>query len=160
MNSELLLPEETETSSKAANFVLNLTENGLPRFRFDGLMGAVGMAGKESIGGHLHLTNFRLVFSSHSFNRFNGTFSVFLPSIEKMENKSSLLVKKLEVTTPSYVYEFVVWGIPELVKAIDSARNALSSSQVARIREAAQSAPEKCGDGLQVFPPLMDWLSK
>lgn len=159
MDAKLLLPDETEILSKGANFVLNLNENGLPRFRFDGMMGAVGMAGKESIGGHLHLTNFRLVFASHSINRFNGTFSIFLPTIENMEDKSSFVVKKLVVTSPSYAYEFVVWGIPKLVEAINGARNALSSTQIAQMRTAAEAAPEKCGDGLKVFPPLMDLFS-
>ena len=160
MDANLLLADETEIMSKGANFVLNLQENGLPRFRFDGMMGAVGMAGKESIGGHLYLTNFRLVFASHKINRFTGTFSIFLPSIEKMEDKSSFIVKKLEVVTPSYAYEFIVWGIPALVEAVNKAKGALSSTQFARVQQLAQSSPEKCGDGLKVFPPLMELLSR
>ena len=160
MDASLLLPDESEIISKGANFVLSLADNGLPRFRYDGMMGVVGMAGKESIGGHLHLTNFRLVFASHSVNRFTGTFSIFLPTIESMEDKSSFIVKKLVVTAPSYAYEFVIWGIPKLIEAANTARNALSATQIAQMQAAAQASPEKCGDGLKVFPPLMDLFSK
>jgi len=155
-----LLEGESVIETKGANFVLRLDDHGLPRFRFDGAMGAVGMAGQEAIGGKLYLSNFRLFFDSHSINRFNGSFSIFLPTIVETKDSSRFVTKKLEVTTPSYVFEFVVWGIPKLMESISAAREALSPSQVEALREAAQNAPELCGDGLKIFPPLMDLLSR
>lgn len=160
MKTEMLLAGESELTSKGANFVLNLNENGLPRFRYDGLMGAVGMTGKEAIGGKLFLTNFRVYFQSHNVNRFNGAFSIFLPSIETMKDVSAFLTKKLEIVTPSYNFEFVVWGIPQFMAQIKAARDALSPSQQEELQSAAQASPEKCGDGLKVFPPLMDLFSR
>lgn len=155
-----LLAEERVLMDKGANFVLRLTEHGLPRFRFDGAMGAVGMAGQEAIGGKLYLTNYRLFFQSHSINRFNGTFSMFLPAITELKDNSRFVTKKLAVTTESYVFEFVVWGIPSLIAAIESARAALSLEQIEALQAALQAAPEKYGDGLKVFPLLMDLFTR
>lgn len=143
MKAEMLLPGESEITSKGANFVLKLDEHGLPRFRYDGAMGAVGMAGKEAIGGHLHVTNFRVFFQSHSVNRFKGSFSIFLPSIEDMKDASAFLTKKMEIVTPSYNFEFVVWGIPQLMAQIKAARGALSPEQQTQAQAAAQAEPGK-----------------
>lgn len=101
MMDEYLFEGEHVLETKPANFVLSLTEHGLPRFRFDGAMGAVGMAGKEAIGGKIYLTNYRLFFKSHSINRFNGAFSIFLPTIEEIRDTSRFLAKKMEVVMPS-----------------------------------------------------------
>ena len=157
---EYLFEGEHILETKPANFVLSLTEHGLPRFRFDGAMGAVGMTGKEAIGGKLYLTNYRLFFQSHSINRFNGAFSIFLPTIEETRDISRFLAKKMEVMTPSYQYEFVVWGIPKLMAAITEARTGFTPAQIEVLQTVAQNQPEKGGDGLKVFPPLMDLFSQ
>lgn len=157
---EYLLSGESIIETKGANFLLRLDEHGLPRFRFDGAMGMVGMTDQEAIGGKLYLTNFRLFFQSHSINRFNGAFSIFLPAIIETKDNSRFVAKKMEVVTPSYAFEFVVWGIPKLMQAVASARGALSPTQTEVLREVAQKSPEKCGDGLKIFPPLMDLLSR
>lgn len=157
---QYLFAGESIIETKSANFVLRLDEHGLPRFRFDGAMGLVGMVGQEAIGGKLYLTNFRLFFQSHSVNRFNGAFSIFLPSIVETKNTSRFVTKKMEVATPSYRFEFVVWGIPALMAATASARGALTPAELETLEVAVRTAPEKCGDGLKVFPPLMDLFSR
>lgn len=64
-----LLPGEYLIMSKFANMVVSVQDSGLSRFAFDDYMGLVGMKGKEAIGGKAHLTNYRIIFKSHFFNR-------------------------------------------------------------------------------------------
>ena len=155
-----LFDGETILQAKAAKFALHLDEQGLPRLRSDQATGAVGMAGKESIGGTIFLTKYRLFFQSHGDNRFNGTFSIFLPAIVDVKDKSRLLSRKMEVETPDYTFEFTGWEIPKLVVSTAESRAALTSEQADVLYAAAQATPTKCGDGLKIFPPLMNLFSR
>ena len=156
LNTNDLLANEILLMSKGANTIIKPDEHGLSRFAFDGLMPLVGMQGKEAIGGHLHLTNYRLVFESHAINRLTGKFSIFLPTIQDIRNASGLLVKKIEVNTRLQKYEFVVWGIPALLAAIVLAKDSLMPESILSLRSAAVADYKKCGDGLQVFQALED----
>lgn len=146
--------------ANAAKFVLHLDEQGLPRLRFDQATGAAGMAGKESIGGTIFLTKYRLFFQSHGASRFNGTFSIFLPAIVDVKDTSRFLTKKMDVETSDYTFEFTGWEIPKLTAALTESRAALTPDLSDALLAAAQATPTKCGDGLKVFPPLMNLLSK
>lgn len=50
-----LLPAEVLWVTRNANAVVDVREAGLVRFRFDGLMGAVGMRGQEAVSLRLAL---------------------------------------------------------------------------------------------------------
>jgi hypothetical protein len=153
---EYLLPGESVIATKGANFLLSLEKYGLSRFGEDLGTKLLGLHGQESLGGHLYLTNFRLFFRTHKLNRFTGTLSIFLPAIIETKNNSGLIKKIMEVITSDYTFEFIVWGIPKLVTDITSARDAITPAQSAALRIAVQNSPEKCGDGLKVFPPEMN----
>jgi len=129
-----LLPGEYVIKARAANFIISLNNYGLSRLGFDRNMWIIGMDGKEAIGGKLHLTNYRLIFKSHALNRVTGKFSIFLPTIQELNNRSSVVVKKVEVVTPTQSYEFVVWGIPSFIEAITSARNRLTQKEIEFLR--------------------------
>lgn len=161
---EYLFSGECVIETKGANFLLSLDDYGLPRF---GLLGVdtqmllTGLPEKhESIGGWLYLTNFRLFFKSHRINRFKGTFSIYLPNIIEAKDISQPLTvsKVMQVITRNHNFEFVVWKIPKLITAIVHARAALTPAQHEALRMAVRNAPEKCGDGLKVSPPVMDLL--
>lgn len=162
MMDEYLFSNESVIETKGANFVLYLDEYGLPKFGLFGLDAQLLLTGlpekTESIGGHLFLTNFRLFFQSHHFNRFKGTFSIFLPSIVEARNVSQPLTlsKVMQVVTRNYKFEFVVWKIPKLIAAINAARDSVSPVQIEELRKAVRSSPEKCGDGFNVNPTVMD----
>jgi hypothetical protein len=146
-----LLAGETVILSKNANAIISVDENGLSRFAFDQLMWTVGMQGKEAIGGRLHLTNFRLIFKSHAINRLTGKFSILLPTIQEVKDVSRFLTKKIEIVTRTQHFEFVVWGIPELIAAITAAKTKLTAEQIQSLRANAAADYQKLGDGLQVF---------
>jgi len=82
-----LLPDEDILISKAANACFSKI---------------------EYIGGKLYLTNYRLIFKSHKFNRLRGKFSIFLSTIEGMRDDSFLCIKKLSVVTKLKKFEFIV----------------------------------------------------
>lgn len=161
---EYLFQNENNIETKGANFVLYLDEHGLPRFGLFGLDAQMLLTGlpekTESIGGHLYLTNFRLFFLSHSFNRFKGTFSIFLPNIVEAKDVSQpwTLSKMMQVITRNQTFEFVVWKIPKLITAINAARDSLSPAHTEELRNAVHDSPEKCGDGFKISPPVMDLL--
>jgi len=145
-----LLPDETVLLSKKANALIKPDEHGLSRFAFDHLMGTVGMAGQEAIGGHLYLTSYRLLFKAHAVNRLRGEFSIFLPTIQQVRNASSGIARKAEIVTGTQRYTYVVWGVPAVIAAIDRARTALDPAAVARMTSLAVEHPEALGDGLEV----------
>ena len=145
-----LLPGETVLLSKPANAIIRIDEHGLSRFVLDHLMWTVGMQGREAIGGKLHLTNYRLLFKAHAANRLTGKFSVFLPTIEAVRDTSAGIVKKILVVTSAQSFEFVVWGIPKVLAAVEAARADFGPAQIETLKAAAIVDYEKCGDGLQI----------
>ncbi|MGI8788314.1 MAG: hypothetical protein ACR2HG_11195 [Pyrinomonadaceae bacterium] len=161
---EYLFSGESVIEKKSANFLLGLDEHGLPRFGLFGLDAQMLLTGlpekSESIGGHLFLTNFRLFFLSHRFNRFKGTFSIFLPNINEAKHVSQPLTlsKIMQIVTRNHKFEFVVWKIPKLIAAINAARDSVLPANIEELQNAVHEAPEKCGDGFKISPPVMNSL--
>ena len=149
-----LLSDEKITLSKNANVVIKLTDYGLSKFAFDKYMWAVGMKGKESIGGMIHLTNYRLIFKSHNINRLKGKFSIFLHTINTIRDTSFLITKKVSVGTKLSEFSFVIWGIPAFIKEVESARNKLTENDLMRLQNEILTNYEKCGEGLVIFGGL------
>jgi hypothetical protein len=137
-----LLPGERVIVSKPANAVIRLEEYGLSRFPADQLMWAIGFAGKEAIGGKLHLTNFRLLFKSHRVNRVTGAFSIYLPTSTTLHDHSRWLVKKLGLGTRAQTFEFVVWGVPAFMARIQQQAAQITAEQA---RELAVCAAQESG---------------
>ncbi len=137
---------ERVLASKNANAVVTLREHGLDAIPdTERAMAWAGFAGKEAVGGRLHLTNWRLVFRSHPFNRVKGQMSIVLPTIVEVTDASRFLSKKLRVTTRSTEHEFVVWGVPTLIRAIEQAR---AEADGAAIQAAVHADPSSLGSGL------------
>ncbi|MEU9135237.1 hypothetical protein AB0D33_04550 [Streptomyces sp. NPDC048404] len=149
LNSADLLPGEGIILRKNANAVIDVRQAGLSRFAFDDLMWLVGMRNKEAIGGRLYLTNYRLVFTSHRFNRVRGTFSVFLPCIEEVRDSSIAATRQLTVHTGTQDFTFVVWGIPRLIETVDQCRAEFDDAYVADLAELALAEPWKLGVGFR-----------
>jgi hypothetical protein len=139
MANPSLFNGERQILTKAANAIVRPDEHGLTRFFADQLMGVVGMQGREAIGGHLHLTSYRLLFVAHAVNRLTGSFSIFLPTIREVADTSRFITKKITVSTQTQQYDFVVWGIPALLAAIETARAAATPADRAAMREALAS---------------------
>ncbi|WP_055695651.1 hypothetical protein [Streptomyces prasinopilosus] len=144
-----LFPGEQHVLRKNANAVIGVREAGLSRLPFDGLRGAVGMRGKEAIGGRLHLTNLRLVFRSHAVNRVRGTFSVFLPCVEEVRNTSSGITRRVTVSTAGQDFTFVVWGVPRLIDTVDRYRAGFDDAHLPEVAAHILAEPWKVGDGLR-----------
>lgn len=137
--------------SKGANAVIKINDYGLKRLPFDQLMPLVGFKGKEAIGGKLHVTNYRLIFKSHSINRLKGTFSIFLSTIQDVRDTSQFIAKKMAVATQTQTFEFVIWGIPALMTEINNARDRLTDEQKDSIKSIAIADHVKVGEGLELF---------
>lgn len=115
---------------KGASYVIERADHGLEPLRF-GLLGvgiepalkAVGMGGKESIGGHLVLTPAVLWFRPHRFNRVRPELGIPLEEITEIADVSRGISRQVEVVMRSGVrLRFVVWGIPRLIRAVESAQ--------------------------------------
>lgn len=132
-----LLPGEAVLLTKKANAVLTPADYGMDPIANGRWMKAVGMSGKEAIGGHLHVTNYRLLFRAHALNRFHGTFSIFLPTIREVLNTSSGVTRRIEIVTGKQRCTYVVWGVPAVIAAIERARSALDPAAVEQLARLA-----------------------
>jgi hypothetical protein len=145
-----LLPGETLVASNRANALVLPTDYGLSRFPFDQYMGLIGMKGSEAVGGSLYLTSMRLIFQSHSINRLKGRFSIFFPSISAATDVSHLITRKVRIDTASQSYEFIMWGIPAFLSALESQRATFASPNIDQLMQEIAACPDAVGDGLEV----------
>ncbi|MET8860368.1 hypothetical protein [Streptomyces sp. NPDC004579] len=150
LKSEDLLPGEGIILRKNANAVIDVRQAGLSRFAFDDLMWLVGMRNKEAIGGRLYVTNYRLVFISHRFNRVRGTFSIFLPCIDEVRDSSFAATRQITVHTGTQDFTFVIWGIPRLLDTVDECRAEFDDAYVADLAAMALAEPWKLGGGFRI----------
>jgi hypothetical protein len=154
INLTELLSGESVIISKLANSVIELKEYELKRLPYDQLMALSGFKGKEAIGGQLYLTNYRLIFKSHSLNRLRGKFSIFLPTIQETKNNSSFLSKKLEVVTQTQRFEFVVWGVPELITKIKDSTKNITSQDKEYLGTVVSSDYDNLDEGFKTFKTM------
>lgn len=145
-----LLPGERPLKTKFANMVVSVKESGLSRFAFDDYMGLVGMKGKEAIGGKAHLTNYRIIFKSHFFNRVRGSHSIFLPNVLDV----SATLNKLVVETTVQRFEFVMWLKTSFIDAVKETKTQIDHRGLAQLKEAVLSNPKVIGTGLQKWVSL------
>ena len=134
-----LLPGEQLLESKFANAIIRPADYDLSRFFADDLLWTVGMKNKEAIGGQLHLTTYRLLFRSHPANRLTGEFELFLPVIVSVRDTSFLWTRKCAVDTDTTHQEFIIWGIPRFLKAIEAARAMLTVDSLGTIQAAVRA---------------------
>src|SRR6476660_1545189 len=138
LTDEDLLPGEHLIATKFANMVISVQENGLERFQYDLLLPLVGMEGKEAIGGKVHLTNYRLIFKSHFFNRVRGKSSIFLPNVTQV----SATLNNLLVDTPGRRFDFVMWSKQSFIDACNAQIQQLDEQRIEALRQAIMERPE------------------
>ena len=148
LDQSRLLAGEELLLSKKVNFVISVSDYGLSRFVADDLMWIAGLQGKEAIGGKLYLTNYRVIFISHSINRVSGSIEIFLPAITKAYNSSRGLTKSITLDTELADLKFIVWGIPKLLEQINSAASASLSPEDNQLSELLNSVESKPANGL------------
>lgn len=140
-----LLPGEQHVMTKSANMIISVKESGLSRFAFDDYMGLIGMKGKESIGGKAHLTNYRIIFKSHFFNRVRGKHSIFLPNLTHV----SATLNNLILESATQHFEFVMWMKKPFINAINHQRAGCNQGGINNLKNAIISNPEAIGRGLK-----------
>lgn len=144
-----LLPGEELIASRSANLVVEPKKFGLQKFAYDEFLWIAGMKNKESLGGALYLTNYRLLFKSHRLNRIRGKTSIFLPTIVELENSSFFFVRKMTVSTPSTITDIVVGDVDQLIEGTWVAKHALLPEDVEDLKELVVAHPQLAGDGLE-----------
>jgi hypothetical protein len=87
---------------------------------------------REALGGKLFLTNYRLVFESHSLNSIICKVSFPLHTITGLRDMSWSILKKMAVDTAAGSAIFVVWGVRQF---INTAQETMNSVDDARLRE-------------------------
>jgi hypothetical protein len=140
-----LLSNETVIIEKMAGAFIKLKDYNLRSLSY------LNWGGTEKIGGRLHLTNYRLIFASNAINRVVGKFSILLPTIQQIKNTSFLTDRRIEIHTQAQIFEFQVWGIPELIARITSTRDSIDAKEnEALVAKITQEYPKLGGD-LKVF---------
>jgi len=145
----VLLPGERILLTRPANLVVKPKDFGLEDFAFGDLLWAVGMKDKESLGGAIHLTNYRILFKSHRYNRLRGMISIFLPTIQQLENRTVLIFGKLVVTTMSTRVELVLSDVDGVMRGIVLAKDEIDEVTLTGLKNHVIRYPDRCSDGLQ-----------
>lgn len=143
-----LLPGERLLASSLGNLIVDPARFGLRPFVFGDLGFLLGMKGKEVVGGALHLTNLRLLFKSHRLNRLHGAVSLFLPSIEAVEERRLLVIQRLRLRTESMQLEFNLLDAGGLRAQVERARTDFGAEE-----QAALAALQQQLDGLDTLKP-------
>lgn len=152
--ADMLLPGEQILVTKLANLVVEPKNFGLQDFAFGDFLAAVGMNDKESIGGAIHLTNYRIVFKSHRFNRIRGITSIFLPTIGQLDNRTVFIFRKLAVSTVTAELEFVIADVDSVIEKITHAREQFDPLTLRQLKGFVAEHPEKCGDRLETWDAI------
>lgn len=146
---ELLLPGERVCNSWLANLVIDPNDYGLNHLSVGKHFWILGMKKKESIGGRLHLTNRRILFRAHRFNRVVGHTSVFLPTLRQIKDHSYGLVRQVRISTSYTSLDFVVTSPRELAETIGISTSPLTQTDAVRLRADVVAFPERCTGGMR-----------
>lgn len=130
-----LLDGERVVGRWKSNAVVIPGDCGLSDFGVGDLLPLVGMAGREAIGGHLHVTNMRVAFKAHALNRLRGVLSVPLPSITSCERFRRGVSFGVQVHTAMSSYEFVNWSQGAVLRAVETARRAVGPAELRTLEE-------------------------
>ena len=103
-----LFAGEAVKMSKGAGFLISLDDWGLSPIVGKQTSRINGIEGKESIGGVLHVTNYRLIFNSHPLNRVCGRFSILLPTIKDIQANRRGIMRQMDVVTAIQTFVFRV----------------------------------------------------
>lgn len=141
MEIELIEGERLVASVKA-NLVIRPADYGLGRFAADQLLWAVGMQGKESIGGKAHVTDCRVAFVAHRFNRLKGTLSIPVTEIESVIPYWRGPAVGVDIMAGGVAHNLITWSRRRLVDAIRESRSAGAGASVTtdelRVNKVAQ----------------------
>jgi hypothetical protein len=143
-----LLPGERVLDSRLANLVVKPADFGLGQFAFGDLLFLAGLRDREIIGGALHLTNLRLLFKAHRFNRLHGKVSIFLPSITALQPTSRWPFRRLAVATRLSRVEFVLSERDSVLATIEQARRDYGAAEEALLAPARSALP-----GIEALAP-------
>lgn len=165
-----LLPGESIGLTTKANAIVVPSEYGLSRFATDHLLGVVGMANRESIGGHLHVTNMRLAFEAHAFNRLKGVLSVPIPAITAAAKYRSGLAVGVEIETAAARLQFVSWSAERVLATLAKARREFGANEQAvlasvgraiedmRVRPNVEAANILATVGIELSGGMPSWV--
>jgi len=132
-----LWPGEEQRLHCKANAVIIPQQHGLSDFVANQLLPLVGLAGQESIGGHLDVTDLRVLFTAHRFNRMRGTLSTPLDAIVNARSWRSGLAVGVEIETSIATQRYITWSGRKILAAIDDARARLTPDRLARLAAAS-----------------------
>jgi hypothetical protein len=114
--------------------------------------GTRNWGGTELILGTLHLTNYRLVFCTNTWQRVEGNFSIFLSTILEVKNTSFFLGRSMEVHTDSHVVKIGFTrftGIPAFIARIVSTRDSIDAESRNQLLVRMTEEYPKLGEGLR-----------
>ncbi len=100
-----------------------------------------GIKGIEAVGGTLHLTTWRLVFTAARANRFTGSFSVALADLSGVENLSRGIKRAVAIGAGERRWQFGMVPVGRFIAAVEAQRAALDDPERQRSARALARAP-------------------
>lgn len=165
-----LLPGESIGLTSKANAIVVPSDYGLSRFATDHLLGVVGMANREAIGGHLYVTNVRVAFEAHAFNRLKGVLSVPIPAVTAATKYRSGLAVGVEIETAAARLQFVNWSGERVLATLAKARREFGANEQAvlasvgraiedmRVRPNVEAANILTKVGIELLGGMPSWV--
>jgi hypothetical protein len=143
LDSDELLPGERLLDSRLANLVVKPADFGIGEASLGDLYFLAGMRGREIVGGALHLTNLRLLFKAHRWNRLRGRLSVFLPQIEGCEPRARWPYRRLALQACGLELELAAIDRDGLLALIEAARSDFGPEERGALERLQQQVRER-----------------
>jgi hypothetical protein len=147
-----LLPGETILYEKAVVAKVNINRDCLMPYASGQLWWLLAMSGQASMEGEVYLTNYRLIFKSNDVSNLMGKFSIFLPTIDRIDDSSSAINSAISIYTGDSVkYDFITWGgVSKFIDLVKENKKAITPARLDYIKKLTISNMVVVGDGLKV----------
>lgn len=141
-----LLPNERIILSQPARLLLGMdqaAQSPAPAIEPFGAMrgtaaALVSFIQGQPIDGQLYLTNYRFYFEAHGENWANGTYSIFLPTVESELERDGILSDELRINSKTGQHRFVVRNASEFVDGLNDPQRAAPDVEVLKIYVTAE----------------------
>ncbi len=157
--NDALLPGEKVLAARPANLMFGFeSDEKAPTTQAEALILLAKLVPQmikaRSLGGKLHVTNYRLYFATHRLNTTRGSCSVFLPTILWDQPVAGLVSGQWVVRSGTASHRFAVRDPKELSQLLRQTQE--KPLDVAALKEHARANLEKVGAGISTLFAVKD----
>jgi hypothetical protein len=147
-----LFPGETVFYEKDVVVKVNINRDFLMPYASGQLWWLLAVSGQASMEGEVYLTNYRLIFKSNDVSQLTGKFSIFLSTIDRIDDSSFFINKAFSVYSGDAVkYDFSTWGgVSKFIDLVNENKKAITPAMLEYIKKLVVGNMAVVGDGLKI----------